>query len=235
MIHFAPDGIVTDTARRIAASGLALVNTEDWFVFKQGSLYAPVYLQLRNLGATTDWTILIQRMAELKNWALRTGRMKEKPVGVYGIPEGAVQLSGALAYALNMHPVRIDSRERTRGVKQELLGAQPGDEVILLEDASSSGISIIKEAERLRSLGVKVNNALIIATHGLGVGERLQDAGIAAFCLCRSQQIFTALFDGEPGKYDFRTRKAVAGWFKDPVAESERYRRRIETLMPFDT
>ncbi len=223
MIHFAPDGIVGDTARRIAASDLALVNVDHWYTFKQGEIYAPVYLQLRNITGMADWPILVKRLAEFKHWAFRTGKMTGKPVGVYGIPEGAVLLSGALAYALQMHAVRIDSRERSRGVTQELLGAQPGDEVMLLEDTSSSGASLVREAERLRSLGVQVKNAFIVATHGLGVEERLQDAGITPFCLCRSQSIFSALFDAEPSRYDFRARKLVGDWFKDPLESSAKY------------
>ncbi len=227
MLICAPPELEARAARLIAGTGVAMVDPDEWFAYT-GGIRSPVYLQIRDLTKyAPQWMEVVRCMAEFIRWAMTDAvsgsqRIGEPIKGVYGVPEGATLLSGALAYELGVGAVRIHQERKAYGIGQTLFGIRPHERACVLEDTSSTGAAVVTlGVVPLRACGVRVEHAFLFASHGLGVAETFERRGITGFCLCRSEVIFGEVL--QRLQHDERTRRIVRRWFEDPIAASNAY------------
>jgi uridine monophosphate synthetase len=70
---------------------------------------------------------------------------------------------------------------KAHGLGKDVEGLwQAGERIVIIEDVITSGGSIIKSAERLRELGLMVEDAVVLIDRGQGGVGNLADAGIRA-------------------------------------------------------
>lgn len=198
-----------------------MVDPDDWYTYT-GGFRSPVYLQIRDLTKYPEWVEVVGCLAQFIDWAIEKEYIRNPFRGVYGVPEGATLLSGALAYTRGIGAVRIHQEKKAYGIGQTLFGIRPGEWACILEDTSSTGEAVIaKGVTPLRNCGVHVESAFLIASHNLGVADNFNRAGITGFCLCRSEVIFGRVL--ELSQHGERTRKVVRAWFENPHAASAAY------------
>ncbi len=227
MLIYAPPELAARASRLVAETGVAMVDPDGWFTYT-GGIRSPVYLQIRDLTKyAPQWMEVVRCMAEFIRWAMTDAvsgsqRIPEPMKGVYGVPEGATLLSGALAYELGVGAIRIHQERKAYGIGQTLFGIRPFEQACVLEDTSSTGTAVVaKGVAPLRACGVRVEHAFLFASHGLGVAETFERCGVTGFCLCRSEDIFGHVL--ERSQHDERTRRIVRAWFEDPETASNAY------------
>jgi orotate phosphoribosyltransferase len=70
---------------------------------------------------------------------------------------------------------------KTHGLGKDVEGLwQPGERVVIIEDVITSGGSIITTAEKLRALGLIVEDVVVLIDRGQGGIHNLAGAGIRA-------------------------------------------------------
>jgi uridine monophosphate synthetase len=70
---------------------------------------------------------------------------------------------------------------KTHGLGKDVEGLwSPGERAIIIEDVITSGGSIIKTVERLRELGLIIEDAIVLIDRGQGGVQNLADVGIRA-------------------------------------------------------
>jgi len=214
---FAPPAIRRKAARLLHASGVLLIDTEKRIEWESG-LMSPVYLQGRDITSAKEWLEIIDLMVELYRWALDE-HGAEPMDGVFGVPTGAVTLSGAFGYALKTLVARTQEF-KGYGIKQSLLGLRAGQRGWVCEDITSTGGAIVKKGvEPLRKLGVKVRHAIAMSSNEAKVGETLGVAGVTGFALCPSADIIKL----ELGRHDPPNRRIVEEFLADPKGDSDRW------------
>ena len=74
--------------------------------------------------------------------------------------------------------VRKERKDYGQGKQIEGPDVEKGTEVLIVDDVATTGGSIIKAADVLRSEGYKVNKAVVIVDRQEGAGNRLTEEGI---------------------------------------------------------
>jgi orotate phosphoribosyltransferase len=96
-----------------------------------------------------------------------------------GMELGAVPLVVATALLTRRPYVIIRKGVRDHGTRQRFEGEiPPGSQVLLIEDASSTGGSALESARIIREAGGVVSRALVVVDRGMGAIERLRKEGI---------------------------------------------------------
>jgi len=96
-----------------------------------------------------------------------------------GMELGAVPLVVATALRTGRPYLVIRKAARDHGTKQRFEGEIPaGSQVLLIEDASSTGGSAMESVRIIREAGGVVTRALVVVDRGMGAIERLKAEGI---------------------------------------------------------
>src|SRR5258708_2631642 len=216
---FAPPEIRQLAVKLLHMSGVLQINIEKRYEW-EGGFMSPFYLQGRDItSAKEEWPKITDLMAELYHCAVNDYGA-EPMDGIFGVPTGAVTLSGALGYALRMRVARIQEF-KGYGINQPLLGLRAGQRAWVCEDITSTGGAIVtKGAEPLRAHGVEVKHGIAMASNEAKVAENLSNAGIIAFALCASADIIKL----ELASHDASTRRIVEDFQADPRGDSDRWR-----------
>jgi len=99
---------------------------------------------------------------------------KEKKIA--GMELGAVPLAVALSLETGLPYLIIRKGERKHGTGKPIEGDfKSGEEIILVEDVTTTGSSIVKAAEVIRQKGGKVNRVLVVVDREEGAFELLKD------------------------------------------------------------
>ena len=97
-----------------------------------------------------------------------------------GMELGAVPLVVATALRTGRPYVVIRKAAREHGTRQRYEGDIPaGAQVLLIEDASSTGGSALESIRVIRAAGGIVTRALVVVDRGMGAVERLKEEGVA--------------------------------------------------------
>jgi uridine monophosphate synthetase len=113
---------------------------------------------------------------------------------IAGIPYGSLPTATGLALRLN-HPMIFPRKEvKAHGTRRLVEGNfHPGDKVVVVDDILISGKSAIEGADKLRSVGLHVEDIVVFIDHGRGVKERLQAQGYRAHCVLNLDDITDTL------------------------------------------
>lgn len=98
-----------------------------------------------------------------------------------GVPYAALPIATAVSLRSGLPMIYTRKEVKTHGLGKDVEGNwQPGERVVVIEDLITSGGSIIKSAERLRELGLIVEDVIVLIDRGQGGVENLAEAGIRA-------------------------------------------------------
>ena len=98
-----------------------------------------------------------------------------------GVPYAALPIATAVSLRTGIPMIYTRKEVKTHGLGKDVEGNwQPGERVVIIEDLITSGGSIIKSAERLRELGMVVEDVVVLIDREQGGVGNLADAGIRA-------------------------------------------------------
>lgn len=157
------------------------------FTLKSGKK-SPVYVDMRKVISYPE----IMESLTYVMWE----KIQEKPFDLLcGVPYGAIPLTTALS--LYSHKPMIMLRKETKeyGTKQSVEGAwQRGDQVLLVEDVTTSGASVLAAAQMLEEHGLRARNAVVFLDRDQGASEQLFAQGIVLDPVCTLEMAVEILF-----------------------------------------
>ena len=157
------------------------------FTLKSGKK-SPIYVDMRKVVSYPE----IMEALTFVMWE----KIQEKPFDLLcGVPYGAVPLTTALS--LYSHKPMIMQRKEAKehGTKQTVEGVyQRGDQVLLVEDVTTTGGSILQSALALEALGLRVQNAVVFLDRDQGACETLFAQGIVLDPVCTLESAVEILF-----------------------------------------
>jgi len=107
---------------------------------------------------------------------------------IAGMELGAVPLAVALSLGTNIPYVMVRKGKREHGTGSQIEGElTPGEEVVVVEDVTTSGGSTLKTVEILRGAGVVVKRAIVAVDRDSGAIELLAGSGVELIPLVSSK------------------------------------------------
>ena len=148
---------------------------------------SPVYLDLRRL-VSFPWLmkLAVEAYAE---------QLQHAPCDlIAGVPYAALPIASVLASEAGMPMIYPRKEVKTHGTGQLVEGVfEAGQSVTVIEDVITSGGSLITAVESLRSLGLKVEHAIVLVDREQGGMEKLAQAGITAHPALKFSEILEHL------------------------------------------
>lgn len=100
---------------------------------------------------------------------------------VCGVPYAALPIATAVSLRTELPMIYTRKEVKTHGLGKDVEGNwQEGERIVIIEDLITSGGSIIKSVDRLRELGMVVEDTVVLIDRGQGGIEKLAAAGIRA-------------------------------------------------------
>ena len=150
-------------------------------------LESPIYIDLRLLVSAPR--ILARAAQEYAR--ILAGLAHDR---IAGVPYAALPIGTAVALAADTPLIYPRKEAKEYGLAKAIEGAwQPGERVVIIEDLITSGGSTLATAERLRSAGLEVTDAIVLIDRQQGGVERLAQAGITAHSVFTLTQILDIL------------------------------------------
>jgi uridine monophosphate synthetase len=135
---------------------------------------SPIYIDLRLLVSQPS----LLEMAATAYSAL-VAQVKAKRLA--GVPYAALPIATAVSLLSGIPMIYTRKEVKTHGLGKDVEGLwQAGERVVVIEDLITSGGSIVKSAERLRELGLIVEDVVVLIDRGQGGAQSLAEAGIRA-------------------------------------------------------
>ncbi|NEQ35249.1 MAG: bifunctional orotidine-5'-phosphate decarboxylase/orotate phosphoribosyltransferase [Okeania sp. SIO3I5] len=97
---------------------------------------------------------------------------------IAGIPYGSLPTATGLALRLERPMIFPRKEVKAYGTARLIEGHfQPGEKIVVVDDIMISGNSVIKGAEKLKSVGLQVEDIVVFIDHERGVKDKLQEHG----------------------------------------------------------
>ena len=98
-----------------------------------------------------------------------------------GIPYAALPIGTAVSLRTGIPLIYTRKEVKTHGLGKDVEGLwKPGERVVIIEDLITSGGSVIKSIERLRALGLIVEDVVVLIDRGQGGVANLAEMGVRA-------------------------------------------------------
>jgi orotate phosphoribosyltransferase len=126
----------------------------------------------------------------LKEIAICMAKQLEGEDKIAGMELGAVPLAVALALEVDLPYLIIRKVERVHGTGKLIEGGLNRDErVLLVEDVTTTGSSVLKAAEIIKNEGGIVNKVIVVVDREEGAIELLKENGISLIPLVRVSEM----------------------------------------------
>lgn len=108
---------------------------------------------------------------------------------VAGVAVGGVPIAVATALASGKPYAIIRAGEKLHGKGGQIIGKVGGLAVLLVEDVTTSGGSVIRGIEVLRAEGAFVDTVVTVVDREAGARDALAERGVHLHALCRAREI----------------------------------------------
>ncbi|HEY9796365.1 MAG TPA: bifunctional orotidine-5'-phosphate decarboxylase/orotate phosphoribosyltransferase [Leptolyngbyaceae cyanobacterium] len=114
---------------------------------------------------------------------------------IAGIPYGSLPTATGLALRLN-YPMIFPRKEvKAHGTRRVIEGNfHPGETVVVVDDILISGKSAMEGAQKIKSVGLKVDDIVVFMEHEQGVKDRLRANGYRAHSVLTISEITQTLY-----------------------------------------
>ncbi len=135
-------------------------------------------------GAVSDYYIDVKKASAtptvLKKIAESMAEYAEGYDVIAGMELGAVPLVVALSLETNIPHVIVRKEKREHGTGKQIEGADVKDKkVLIVEDVTTSGGSVVKTVKILRENKAKVDEVIVVVDRESGAEEKLQNLDIS--------------------------------------------------------
>lgn len=115
---------------------------------------------------------------------------------IAGIPTAGMPFASVVAYHLKKPFLYVRKGERLHGRERRIEGIlMPGDKVLLIDDLVTTGNSLRRAAEAIRTEGGLVNDAVILLDREEGGEQRLRKEGIRLHYLLKISEAANKLYE----------------------------------------
>ncbi len=113
---------------------------------------------------------------------------------IAGIEVGSIPIAGILAYTMDTPMLYVRKSAKEYATKKYVEGrVEKGWRVLVLEDVSTTGRSIIHAVDKLREVGCEVTDAIVFIDREQGAVERLREMGVRLRPIYTVTRIFEVL------------------------------------------
>ncbi len=111
-----------------------------------------------------------------------------------GIPYGSLPTATGLALRLNCPMIFPRKEVKAHGTRKLIEGNfHPGETVAVVDDILISGKSVMEGADKLKSVGLNVNDIVVLIDHEQGVKDRLKENGYCSHAVLTISEIIETL------------------------------------------
>ncbi|AFY34587.1 bifunctional orotidine-5'-phosphate decarboxylase/orotate phosphoribosyltransferase [Calothrix sp. PCC 7507] len=111
-----------------------------------------------------------------------------------GIPYGSLPTATGLALRLNCPMIFPRKEVKAHGTRKLIEGNfHPGETVVVVDDILISGKSVMEGAEKLKSVGLNINDIVVLIDHEQGVKDRLKENGYCSHAVLTISEITETL------------------------------------------
>jgi len=115
---------------------------------------------------------------------------------IAGIPYGSLPTATGLALRLERPMIFPRKEVKAYGSGRLIEGHfQPGEKIVVVDDIMISGNSVIKGAEKLKSVGLQVEDIVVFIDHERGVKDKLQEHGYRGHSVLTLTEIAQTLYE----------------------------------------
>ncbi|MEB3151049.1 MAG: bifunctional orotidine-5'-phosphate decarboxylase/orotate phosphoribosyltransferase [Sphaerospermopsis sp.] len=113
-----------------------------------------------------------------------------------GIPYGSLPTATGLSLRLDCPMIFPRKEVKAHGTRRVIEGNfHPGETVAVVDDILISGKSVMEGAEKIQSVGLKVNDIVVFIDHEKGVKDRLKANGYCGHSVLTISEIVTTLHE----------------------------------------
>lgn len=126
----------------------------------------------------------------LKEIAAEMTKLLEDEDKIAGMELGAVPLTVALSLQCDLPYLIIRKKDRVHGTGKLIEGdMRSGDKILLVEDVTTSGTSVVTAADIIRNEGGEVFRVIVVVDREEGAFERLKEHNITLVPLVRVSEM----------------------------------------------
>ncbi|QYX31897.1 bifunctional orotidine-5'-phosphate decarboxylase/orotate phosphoribosyltransferase [Sphaerospermopsis torques-reginae] len=113
-----------------------------------------------------------------------------------GIPYGSLPTATGLSLRLHCPMIFPRKEVKAHGTRRVIEGNfHPGETIAVVDDILISGKSVMEGAEKIKSVGLKVNDIVVFIDHEKGVKDRLKANGYCGHSVLTISEIVTTLHE----------------------------------------
>jgi orotate phosphoribosyltransferase len=132
--------------------------------------------------------VILKRIAESMSKVLKERSLTADYIG--GVALGGVPIAVAASLETGIPLVIVRKETKEYGTKGQVVGdVEKGASVVLAEDVATTGGSVLKAIETLRSAGILVKHVIVVVDREEGAGSNLARAGVELIPLVKISDI----------------------------------------------
>lgn len=152
------------------------------FTLKSG-LKSPIYIDLRRI---ITYPKLLEQIGQVYLPILK----KLQFARIAGLPYAAIPIATATSLAGNYPMIYPRKEVKTYGTKAEIEGEyHAGETVVVIDDLATTGGSKFEAIEKLTSVGLVVNDVVVLIDRQSGAKESLEQAGYSMHAVLTVTQL----------------------------------------------
>ncbi len=176
------DPVLEDVAVSLARLGMVKVGR---FRLTSG-LESPYYIDLRKLYS---YPHLARVVAEEMIHRFNLRRFE----AVVGVATAGIALASYVAALSGLPMGYVRSERKQHGTESVVEGVVEGVRVVIVDDVATTGGSILRAFEALKSAGAKPVAAAVVVDREQGARERIRSVGMEFLSLMRARELFEVL------------------------------------------